>query len=245
MKTDKAIDFECWFIILGFLFFVIVLQPTKGACADDIIIMTFGDSITCGYPVIPYSGWDANGCNCGPTQKKLEDLLDQSGRASLVLNWGHGGESTVHGLKRITSDMNTTISILGKLDYVLLLEGTNDYSWGLSPATTAYNIGRMIDKIKAVGAVPLVGTLTPDTKTNGKNIPKYNSAVISTVNAKEAILVDHYSRIVHDWSSLTYDGLHPNQEGYEFMGNVWFGALLSQINGKNIAPILNLLLENE
>lgn len=234
MKEIKHLNLLLMFAILC-IFHDMIEIPSTWAY-DGNVIMTFGDSITVGYPYLPGSGWAANGCHCGPMQKELEALLVDSDRTSLVLNWGKGGESTELGVDRISSDMGDAIDSWGKLDFVLIMEGTNDYAYGISSNTTAFNVGVMINKVRRYDAVPIVGTLTPDTGNPGKNIPKYNSAIESEVEDQGAVLVDHYSRIVDDWDSLTSDGLHPNEEGYDFIAAVWFDSLTSLIE-KDHKPV--------
>jgi lysophospholipase L1-like esterase len=236
-------------VFVGLITLIFYFFKMDAALAyDGNIIMTFGDSITVGYPYLPGHGWAANGCHCGPTQKKLEALLAESGRDSLVLNWGKGGESTDLGVDRIKSDIKDAISTWGKLDFVLIMEGTNDYSYGISSSTTAFNIGVMIDKARQYHAVPLVGTITPDTENSGKDVPNYNRAIANVVDDKGVLLVDHYSSIEDQWDDLNYDGLHPNLDGYEFIADDWFPYLASLIKKDqlNLFPqILMLLLNDE
>ena len=201
---------------------------------DGIVTMGFGDSITLGYPYIQGYG---NGCNCGIYEKYLEQMLEDNGYANLVFNWGYGGESTAGGLNRISSNIQSSINNWGHVDFVLLMEGTNDYSYGFSKSTTIFNLSAMIDRIRSFSVTPLLGTLTPDTQNPAKNVPEYNSRIRAMASDKNVILVDHYAAMVANWGALNYDGLHPNTQGYYQMAGQWFEHVYSLLGPINLVPV--------
>ncbi len=206
---------------------------------DGLVTLGFGDSITLGYPYLTGYG---NGCNCGMYEKFLEQRLTASGHPNLVFNWGVGGESTAAGMNRIESNIQTAIYHWGHVDFVLLMEGTNDFNYGFSRNTTIFNLSVMIDKIRKYHIVPILGTLTPDTSTPAKNIPAYNIGIQSIAQTKHVILVDHYAAMVANWSALNYDGLHPNATGYDKMSQQWYNALISVVGQRIMVPTSAYLL---
>ena len=109
------------------------------------------------------------------------------------------------------------------------MEGANDADQGISPSTVAFNIGVMIDKCRAAGAIPIISTITPDTRYNANvtiSIPdQYNPAIAAIASAKGVKLVDCYSAVVDNWATLNVDGLHPNPAGQQILANVFFAAL--------------------
>ena len=112
-------------------------DPYANPLAQEFII-TFGDSIT----------WNGGK---GGYQKELFRLLTQDGRDVRVFNWGSPGETTVDGVNRLDRHLG-----LVDADFILLLEGTNDITYGISYQTTISNLGRMIDMSVASGVTPLI-----------------------------------------------------------------------------------------
>ena len=190
--------------------------------SGELIILGFGDSITQGYPYrdepggggrfpLPDNGYE-------PT---LETLLAVDSRSSQVLNWGVAGEKTYDGLKRINSVLSNPYA-----DYILILEGTNDY-WHISYETTIFNLGWMIDESRDQNVTPILSTLTPDTLNPEKPITtEYNPAIRELAVQKGVRLADQYAALIGGWElSYTYDGLHPNAVGYNVMAQTWFNAI--------------------
>jgi len=212
---------------------------------SDQVIIGFGDSITQGFPYVIGYG---DGRRVGGYEPELEFLLDADSRPYQVLNYGIGGETTPWGVGRI--GYNT----LGKHNakYILILEGTNDIIFGISPESTIYNLGVMIDTSRSYDTIPILSTLTPDTKPGNpeKNIPTvYNPKIVDLSAEKGITLCDQYNQTVSNWSSLTYDGIHPNDSGYQVMAQTWYNTLtkppVTTLNASSIretAVILNGLI---
>lgn len=168
----------------------------------------FGDSITEGY-----------GSSTGGYPPKLEALLNSSGQVASVLNYGLGGEFTNHGVARIDG-----VLAAQPTDYILILEGTNDALGGVSPETVRFNLNEMINKSRAAGAIPLISTLTPDSTPYGaqKHIEDaYNPMIHALAADTGTTLVDQYGALAPSWSTWNYDGLHPNDAGYQVMAETW------------------------
>ncbi|MGD9972833.1 MAG: SGNH/GDSL hydrolase family protein [Desulfatirhabdiaceae bacterium] len=197
-------------------------EPVPVAPAAPSIALGFGDSITVGYPYITTPG---NGQRIGGYEPTLEAALNSTNGSWQVLNWGVFGENTFDGLNRFDS---TVSGYPGA--YILILEGTNDIWSGISPGSTVYNLGIMIDKSRNAGLSPILATLTPDQREGGvyyKNIPvNYNPAIVNLAASKEVPLCDQYNAMLADWDTLNYDGLHPNSQGYQVMGNAWHQTMI-------------------
>ncbi len=172
-------------------------------------VTTFGDSITAGYGATPYSIY-------------LQHLINSGTGNAIVVNRGLGGETTVGGVNRIDSVLAGTFP-----RFILIMEGANDVGSGVSSATTKFNLGIMIDKSRAAGSIPILATITPNTKDGQHlNIPsEYNPAIQALAQEKNVRLVDAYAALVNDWNNLTWDGLHPNDEGQRRLANLFFSAL--------------------
>ena len=219
--------------------FVLCTLLIAPACAEQIVVDAFGDSITSGYPYYTANG---NGClpPCGGYEPELQKLLNSSGRDSAVKNFGVGSETSTDGLRRIDSVLSAS-----KPRYVLLLEGTNELYF-FSPSTVTTNMSKMVEKTLASGAVPVLGTLTPDTRFPDKPITTTNSLLKALAAEKDIPLADLYSATASKWSSLTADGLHPNLAGYKVLAQTWFKtiATLEQQgnNASTVLPAIYLLL---
>jgi lysophospholipase L1-like esterase len=187
-------------------------------------IVAFGDSITAGYPYLKVG----NGCtNCGGYELFLQYYLDWDGQGSKVYNYGSSGEYlTFSGINRISSVLASA-----RPNYVLFMEGTNDLSAYVDPATVAYNVYYAAYKVLAAGAKPIVGLITPDTRygSDWKRVGKTNNYIKNYVGSTPLMcLSDQNSGLAPYWNSgYNYDKLHPNYYGYWIMGIYWYYALHS------------------
>ena len=202
MKSGKI----CFVFVVGCLLLGggdLFAAPT----ADNIV--AFGDSITHGYGSVPYA-------------EHLQGLINAAGGGATVLNYGKDGETTVEGLSRIGDVLAATAP-----RYVLIMEGANDVIDGISAETTAWDIGAMIDKASSAGAVPIVSTLTPNSREGDhpQIANDYNPAIVASVAAKGATQVDCYTAVVGNWSGLSFDGLHPNNDGAAILAQTFYTAL--------------------
>jgi lysophospholipase L1-like esterase len=192
------------------------------AQADEII--TFGDSITKGTPYLT----DREGrgrVGEGGYQPYLDNLLKSANRPSRIYNWGVAGESTLSGFARI----NNVLSKHPQADYILILEGTNDWALNLPVSSTVDDLELMIERSLSQGVEPIVATLPPATNKGSEKMlaiqSQYNPKIRAMANRKGVLLADMYNAMAYNWESLTYDGTHPNRSGYSVMARVWFNAL--------------------
>ncbi len=247
--------------------------------AEESIVVLFGDSITVGENVTSYYS------DCGASQfgspenragrpragrgrtdfcnpdRELEKILDESNRPSTVVNYGIGGSLTGlqsgNGLSRISSDLNQTRSSYpnGKDYFVLILYGTNDVSFGISPGTIGFNVSRMIDRARDAGFTPVVGNLLPR---SFLNVVPANGAIQNFTNARGAAFVNQYDNfqanggnfVLHDDETIARipERLHPNAEGYRVVAQHWFDAALQDFIepvAPVVAPIIQLLFDDE
>ena len=193
------------------------------AASSSTTIIGFGDSITQGYP---YLQSPCNGCTNYGYIPYLKNLFDSISQSVTVRNYGYGGESTSNGVNRI----NSVLSNNSGAGYTLIMEGTNDYWYGISHQTTVTNLGIMIDKSRQYSIEPIVATITPDTQANGagKNIPSLNSLIRAKASQKGAQLADQYNACVGNWGDLASppgDYLHPNNSGYQVIAQTWFNKI--------------------
>jgi len=209
--------FACSVVVACAAFFLAV-----GKANAVETILAFGDSITKGSP---YVASYANGARVGGYEPHLENYLATVGRAAEVRNYGLGGETTPQAVNRI----DTVLAAHPGADFILILHGSNEVEVGVSPDTTIFDLGIMIDKSLAAGVQPVLGTMTPGLyhKNAAHLIPTvYNPAIKDLTGQKGIFFSDLYAHVVNDWSKLVYsDGIHPNREGYLWLAQAWFNTL--------------------
>ncbi len=206
-------------VLFSLLVLILTAIPLQSRATSTVV--TFGDSITSGYP---YQTSDGNGCvNCGGYQWFLQNYLNWSGYDMTVYNYGVRGEFTWDGLVRIDSVMAATAA-----NYVLIMEGTNDLTFYVDPSTVAYYVYYLAWKVVMWGGIPILATITPDTRQgigyDWKGIGIANAWIKYFVAENSYICgSDQYTAIEPYWDiGYNYDGLHPNWYGYWMMGAMWF-----------------------
>jgi len=182
----------------------------------------FGDSITAGV------GDDPERETPG-YPPRLEERVP----GLVVDNRGVGGERTPEGLARI----DEVLSEPG--DCLLLMEGTNDISRGISPETTLFNLDRMASRAAEAGRTPYHATLIPrlpNARFDPNNVENQDLAqAIRRLAAQEGRgLIDPFevfstrARLFHEYYYAGEEDLvgHPNGPGYDLLATVFADALL-------------------
>ncbi len=202
------------------LFFLITLTLPSISClttdSNSATIIAFGDSITAGHS-----------SRSGGYPPKLNSLLNENNKPSIVINKGVSGEKTPAGVGRIGRVLAGTPSNL-----ILIMEGTNDIRGGLSLETTRHNLESMINQSKAAGVTPVLATLTPSDRNGSATvIPNYWNPMIKNLASSTSIpLADQYAAILPTWGSSNADGLHPNDTGYWTVARTWYGVIAPMIS---------------
>jgi lysophospholipase L1-like esterase len=193
--------------------------PPAGRDAATWQLLTFGDSITQGYP---YRQTPGNGSAAGGYQGFLVLLLDRAGQAAETQNWGKGGEPTVQGVARLQG----VLAAVPGADKVLIMEGTNDANGGISYQTVLYNLDVMVQLAQQAGIEPVLSTLLPSSK-DKSGIGSLINPGIADIAANRGIrLCDTYPTFKSLFGFLIADGIHPNALGYLVLAYYWKEALL-------------------
>ncbi len=203
-----------WFSVLLCVVLTLGLIPTALAAPaanaplmDGATLVTFGDSITA------LSTWPQS--------------VAQSLNMKLV-NAGIGGNTTAHGLARFERDVAAH-----NPDFVIMCFATNDFyrEDGVNPrvdlATYQANLQTFIDKVKALGAEPILMTppfisesasggpsLYPEGSVNGA-LDKYVAAMRNIASANGVGLIDIHS-VCDNYNVNTFlisDGVHLSAQG--------------------------------
>ncbi len=140
---------------------------------------------------------------------------------------GIGGQTTPQMLLRFRADV---ISLNPKV--VVILAGTNDIAGNTGPMTlqeTQGNLMSMAELARANGIRVVLCSLTPvcdyirpqSTRRPPAKVQELNAWIKEYAAKNHFVYVDYYSVMLDDKGNLkrelTYDGLHPNEAGYDVM----------------------------
>jgi lysophospholipase L1-like esterase len=211
--------------------------PTSG---DACKILPFGDSITHGLQSSDSAGYRSQlfklvvaanqnitftgSQSSGPATVSGKTFpKNHEGRDGWTVDpgystYGSGGISSL-----VPSPAFNTIP-----NIVLLHIGTNDITSTSDPGGTINRLDKLIDKIAgaAPDALVVVAQLVP---------VSWSSADLNNYNAKiPGIVQTHAGKGQHvvavdmskmPTSNLASDGVHPNDQGYAYMANIWYAAI--------------------
>jgi lysophospholipase L1-like esterase len=211
--------------------------PASGACK----ILPLGDSITWGvnydggYRVKLFSNTITDKKNITYVGKLSNGPSTVSGATFPKNNEGHSGW-TIQQIDDIVTGAATDANYSGKKmmvdqapNIVLLHAGTNDTS--RSPTGMTDRLGALIDHIIEDGpnVLLVVTTIIPIKQGSYGSVGEtFDNAVPAVVQkridaGKHVILVDMFKNFPS--AGLSSDGVHPNQQGYDWMAGVWYDAI--------------------
>ena len=202
---------------------IIALLLTLSLSAEELRIITLGDSIT-------------KGVRSGVVAEQtfaslLQATLRQNQIQATVQNIGMGGERTDQALKRLERDVITS-----KPDFVTVMYGTND-SWvdngktesRLSEQAYEANLREIVQRLQKAGIKPVLMTEPMFGEAQKKNgvgedpnlrLSQYMDRCRVVAKETGTPLVDHFGHCaavqkrkvkLQDW---TTDGCHPNPAGH-------------------------------
>ncbi|KAL4874257.1 hypothetical protein BJY04DRAFT_225207 [Aspergillus karnatakaensis] len=184
-------------------------------------ILPLGDSITDGYLSSDGNGYRLQLWNHISNAKDFVGT-QSAGNMQDPANEGYPG-ATIH---EISGRSERALAM--RPNVVLLHAGTNDMNRPYAPETAHERLAAFIDKIasECPDAAILVAKIIPASGTNtNARINSFNSKIpgIVEARAKEGMKV-----MVVDMTGVTelIDGLHPNDVGYDHMGDIWFDAIV-------------------
>ena len=218
-----------WFIYAEF-FSGPDLSRIKNYPSRGTGIIAFGDSLVFGVG----SGSSPNGdSSSGGFVSILSKKLGVP-----IINIGVSGNTTSDGLARVDSIFGTDPSsgssfVQNESDQpyvnpkvVILLLGGNDFLRKIPKEQTFQNLANIIDKIQERGSIVLLLGIR-----GGVLSDNYESSFADLAKKKGTAYVPNVMDGILFHQDLMFDGIHPNQKGYEIIA-------------KKIEPVLKALIAN-
>jgi lysophospholipase L1-like esterase len=190
------------------------------------VYMAFGDSLTLG---------DGSRGRRGYRDVLARALRDHWGRADVV-NDGQAAGKSGDGAERIGASLAAV-----QPAYTVILYGTNDWNsfacrnvWS---CFTLASIRSMIRQARAAGSLPVVGTLPPvnpaytDRFAENRNgwIVETNLQLRPLVREEGGVVAEVHAAMTAeaagDLEALFTDHVHPNDRGYEAIGQAFYRAI--------------------
>lgn len=224
MKEKRGIAF---LILFAFIFLIVGCGGGGGGSAppppppppppnpSTWTVLALGDSITVGY--------SADNPRTRGYVPKLSQLLGTN-----VINRGVSGAKATDVANQLVRNLERYHPT-----HVLVLIGANDVE--ANPWDVNNYIGVMeyiVNEIRAHGAVPIVGTLTPFCHQKYEpfyeaNINARNDAIRSKLGNEMKVTIADHAKVFTCEMMDRHGGNHPNDWGYDVMAHVWYDALMT------------------
>ncbi len=143
-------------------------------------------------------------------------------------NEGHSGYTIAQMQPYVSSDMKYAPNI------ILLHIGTND-TYGSDPTNAPSRLATLVDNLLTAypDALLVVAKIIPY-PSKASNVTLINDSIPTLVQdragmGKHIIMVDLFTGFMTS-SMLAGDGIHPNQTGYNFMGDGWYAGISSYLH---------------
>lgn len=197
---------------------------------DPNRVTAFGDSITQG--AVELRRRDFGLITSYNYPSLLQNRVRSLGPAWRVINRGVGSERTTQGARRLPSALR-----IDRPGFVLILEGTNDAKDCGDAAVVTSNLRNMVSTVKANKSIPIIGTIPPRFRKvacSDEVITEVNANIHAFARAEQVVVAEIFDGM-NDRAlfGLTpeSDPLHPNDQGYAVMADIWFQAILKACPG--------------
>jgi len=192
----------------------VILLFVLGGCAKPEIsnlnsqgkqIICFGDSITFGYGASEGEDY--------PTA--LAKLIKRP-----VINAGVDGDTTFEALERLEQD------VLSKDPYLVIVEFCgNDFLRKIPRKNTVENLGVVIDRIQAKGAIVAL----VDISAGGVFLDEYRKDFKKLAAQKKAIFIPAILHQIITSSNMKSDFFHPNARGYKLIAERVYKSIVEYV----------------
>jgi lysophospholipase L1-like esterase len=203
---------------------------------DPKKVVAFGDSITFGTLELKRRGFRLDTSNNYPNI--LQGQLKRLDPAWQVINRGRGGEHSYEGAARINTVLQSD-----RPGFILIMEGTNDAHQCQDSVVLINSLRSMVRAAKANKTIPIIGTIPPSFRNNpcaDDIIDEANGNIRALAGAENIVLAEIFNGMNHrDLFGLgaDRDPLHPNEQGYAVMANIWYQAILQAVPGGAVVAL--------
>ena len=179
---------------------LVALSCVSARASEQTVLVVYGDSLSAGFGLSEAQTFPV----------RLESALKARGHAVRVVNVSVSGDTTAAGLARFEW------SFPKGADGAILELGANDALRGLRPDITRANLDKLLIRIKAKGAEPLLtGMLAP--RNLGREYTEAFDRIYPELAKKHGVLL--YPFFLFDVAGKRKlnqaDGLHPNPAGID------------------------------
>jgi lysophospholipase L1-like esterase len=203
---------------------------------DPKKVVAFGDSITFGVLELQRRSLGLTTSNNYPNI--LQGKLKRLDSAWQVINEGQPGEHSYEGAARIGGVLRSD-----KPGYILIMEGANDAQQCGDSTVVVNSLQAMVLSAKANKTIPILGTITPSFRNNpcaDDIIDRANAGIRGIAAAQNIVLAEIFNGMNQRdlfGQSPDRDPLHPNDQGYAVMADIWYNALLQAVPGGAVAAL--------
>jgi lysophospholipase L1-like esterase len=195
--------------------------------------VAFGDSITWGAMSAFDFGVLYAAAN-GGYPERLEATLNtlHAPQRFSVFNDGQPGELATNALTRFR-----TMLTVRRPQAVLLLEGINDVSNGITPSATANGLRQMLDAAALSGVPVLLATMyqtyavvdpAGGLRTNGATaVPELNQLIRQLAAGRPNVFLVDLELVMRDRRLVGADGVHPEDAGFDVMAATFMNAIVN------------------
>jgi lysophospholipase L1-like esterase len=140
----------------------------------------------------------------------------------------------------VRAGLDGCLTVTGRINY----EGTNNASRCDDAVLIVERLRTMVERAKTNKTIPLLGTIPPNFRNDpcAHDVIDEANGLIRGLASVEGIVLAEIFDDMNDRSLFGLapdrDPLHPNEEGYRVMANIWFSALKRVIPGGGTAVAL-------
>src|SRR5437588_1033397 len=175
-------------------------QPAPATTEETLPkIVAFGDSLTAGYGLAPKESYPA----------LLQKMLDADGFKYEVVNAGVSGDTSAGGVRRVDWTLDS-----GRVRFVILELGANDFLRGQPVAETKKNLAEIIERCRSRGARVLLAGMYTTTDAGPDYERQIHEVFRSLAREHDVTLIPFFLEGVAGRDELNQeDHIHPNAEG--------------------------------
>ncbi|MFF5778158.1 SGNH/GDSL hydrolase family protein [Streptomyces virginiae] len=208
-------------LLLAALLAVAACTPTAAAATPPTVrVMPLGDSITAGLGSTTGAGYRLPLWNRIAAQSRYRVDYVGSQQAGTVPDPDHEGHRGWQ-IAQIRAQIDGWLTT-AQPRYVLLHIGINDLAWGADPNAAADQLVGLVDQIQArqPGVIIILMGLIPTSAGLQTQVAAYNARA-RTISRQRFYYVDAPALTPGEM----VDELHPNDQGYQRIGDVLYTAL--------------------